>query len=106
MGLTFKINRPTGQYRSFDHITIDIKVDKEKVGYIGWKKYMDEGKKNGMRVHLYVHAPSERCGWRNVTLSQAFDGGTDTSEGNAAKEWVKANWDTIKEKYQLHPLTD
>ena len=68
MGLTFKINRPTGQYRSFDHITIDIKVDKEKVGYIGWKKYMDEGKKNGMRVHLYVHAPSERCSKSTVNI--------------------------------------
>ena len=109
MGLTFKINQPTGRYRSFDHISIDIKLDKQEVGTIGWRTYLvavgdgiHKAQTDGMRVSLRVKSDAFP-GWKNVTLKKTFEGFSDKEQGNAAKQWVKDNWATITEKYQLSP---
>lgn len=105
MGLTFKTEYPTGRYRSFDHIYILIKLNKQEVGTIGWQTSMVPGK-TGMRVSLRVKDATAACGWKNITLTKTFEGWSDKEQGKAAKEWVKAYWDAIAQKYELSPLTD
>ena len=104
MGLSFKINNPTGRYRSFSHIGIDIKLDKKKVGCVIWRGYDN----HGMRVVLHVKDDTQKCGWKNITLAKTFDdqGHTDKKQGDAAKQWLKDNWAALAEKYPLYPLTD
>jgi len=108
MGLTFKTNNPTGRYRSFSHIYILIKLDKQEVGSINWVSYMGthDGKKDGMRVSIRVKDFESACGWKNVTLVKTFEGWSDKEQGKAAKEWVKENWKIISEKHQICPLTE
>ena len=105
MAITFKTNYPTGQYRSFDHIYIVIKLNKQEVGTIGWQRSMTADKE-GMRVSLRVAEPTSACGWKTITLKKTFEGFGDKQQGKAAKEWVKTNWDAIAKLYQIHPLTE
>lgn len=107
MGLTFKINRPTGRYRSFSHHAwVDIKLNKEIVGYISWRCYNGkEGKRDGMRVTIHVKDENESCGWKNVPLIKSFEG-TEAQEIAAAKEWLKKNWTVIAATYPIYPLTN
>lgn len=104
---TFKTNRPTGRYRSFEHSYIDIKVDKKEVGHISWQSYLGtrEGKKDGMRVSIRVKS-DDACGWKNITLAQTFEGWSDKEQEEAAKQWVRDNWNKIVEKYSISPLTE
>ena len=104
MGLTFKTDYPTGRYRTFSHIHINIKLNKQAVGTISWQQSM--AGHSGMRVTLHVKDSDSVCGWKNVTLMKTFDGFSDRQQGKLAKEWVKSNWDKIANQYQIHFLTN
>ena len=107
MSLSFKTNHPTGKYRSFSHISIDIKLNKQEVGQIVWHwGTWPTVASDGMRVSLRVKDDKSSCGWKNITLAMIFEGFTDKEQGTAAKKWVTENWEAITKKYAIHPLTE
>ena len=98
MKLTFKIQQPTGRYRSFDHAYVDIKGDGKMVGQLIQSK-------NGYAVLLCVNVPQIGCGWKNITLKVRFDGQEQAAIAEA-KDWLKAHWASISTRYPLHQLED
>lgn len=98
MRLTFKNEYPTGQYRSFSHISCTIKANGDAVGSIMWS-----ANRNSYAVMLHVKIPTtDNCPFRNVTLKKEFPHTTERETLNAAKEWVKANWDSLQKVWPLH----
>ena len=107
MGLTFKINHPTGRYRSFSHATVDIKWNKEQVGYMMFHSKDGPNRVHGMRVTIHVKDANACCGWRNAILAKSFDDvGGESSQIKAFKVWLKEQWPVISNQFQIHPLTN
>lgn len=100
MKLSFKIENPTGQYRSFYHARCTVKADGEKVGLIIYSE-----KENVFKLMLHVAIPTVgNCKFKNVTLKKQFEGVSDKSKIEAGKEWVKANWEHIQSCWPLHKI--
>jgi len=107
MGLTFKIKQPTGRYRSFSHATVDIKWNKEQVGYMMFHSKDGPPRVHGMRVTIHVKDATQHCGWRNATLVKSFDDvGGERAQINAFKGWLKEQWENISKQYPIHHLTN
>jgi hypothetical protein len=98
MNLSFKIDEPTGKYRSFSHATCDIKADKKQVGSIVYSET-----KCGYVVLLHVKIPTTgNCPFKNIVLAKSFSEGPPSRQINDAKLLVKANWEAIQQRYPIH----
>lgn len=102
--LSFKIERPTGRFRSFYHASCDIKSDGKVVGSIAYRGARNV---NGCyKVGLMVVDETQHSGWKWITLTKQFDAMGDEANIKLAKEWVKIYWDHLNQKYNLHKLVD
>jgi len=91
---TFKIHRPTGQYRSFDHSHMDVKVKKKECGTVYYNS--KEGKYRLQLAVVKESTEEEPAPFRNITLKIQFDSLDD------AKVWITEHFSTITSKYNLY----
>lgn len=84
---TFKINRPTGRYRSFDKSWMDIVLDKMEVGVVS---EMDDDYQIRFTVRSDKHP-----GWKWVTLKKRV------TSFDEAKQFLRENFKSIVEKLEL-----
>jgi hypothetical protein len=95
---TFKTHKPTGKYKAFDNISIDIKYEKAVVGVID--------SEIPYRVRLMVKKTgtltdnNPNCSWLWIVLKNEFEN-IDT-----AKLWLNVNKDLIFGLYKLHKLEE
>lgn len=94
---TFK-NSPksTGLARVGEGSSCEIKLKKKQVGRI----YGGSWNQDDFKVMFVIKDASEYCGWKWITFKARFD----TFE--AAKNFVKENYNAIVEKYDLHSFED
>ena len=95
---TFKINRPTGRYSSFDPSHMDIKYNGYVVGAVYEPQLIPGGDRN-WRVRFKViptvsdtYSPKD---WEWITIKYA------PSSFEEAKQWLLKNQEAIFQKYQL-----
>jgi len=91
---TFKTEKPTGKWKSFDSDNHIIKMDKKEVGTIESDK--------PFKIRLMVMKNdvitdnNPNCAWKWITLKKE----SETLE--QAKEFLNANFDAIVSKFTLH----
>lgn len=90
---TFKTNKPTGKYRSFDVTYIDIKLNKLIVGGIYEPSYLS--KETKVRIRFVIEDKTLKCGFKWVTLKASFD---DLLE---AKNYVIQRAQNIQKQFTL-----
>lgn len=94
---TFKIHKPTGRYRSFYSIRVDIKLDGKRVG-----SFND----NDFRIRLQVikedimEDGNPNCVWKNILLKFKANSIKET------KVFLNENIEYILKKYKLYKLED
>lgn len=101
---TFKENKATGRYRSFETESHEIKIKKQVVGSINelagkaWNNTPDEDVgKFVIRLAIKKEkTPEVPCDFKWITLKKRFNTATE------AKEMLQAVADKIIEKYDLH----
>jgi len=93
MGFTFKTEKPTGRYRSFDNDTHNIKLQKVEVGVICSDKpfkirlqvvkkdIMEDGNKN--------------CPWKWITFKK------ESETLDEAKKFLNDNFEAITSKFTI-----
>jgi hypothetical protein len=90
---TFKTNKPTGKWRSFETTTHDIKLNKKVVGTIG------DDRPHTIRLMVFKSqeelSDRDPCNWKWVTLAKNNDSLQD------AKEWLNKNFEAIIAKFKL-----
>lgn len=90
---TFKTDKPTGRYRSFDCDVHNIKLNSKNVGTISDSK--------PHKISLMVMKTdtitdsNKNCDWKWITFKQPFD------TIDAAKTFLKQNYTLITSKYQI-----
>lgn len=100
MKFTFKINRPTGKWKSFDYTTVDVKLDGKRVGTISENRIYSTQWKISFHIEKkdIMEDGNPNCTWRNIFLANKF------SSIEEAKNWLNENIDTLMKKYALHKL--
>jgi pentose-5-phosphate-3-epimerase len=95
---TFKTNKPTGRYKAFYNISIDIKYEKAIVGSIDHDA--------PYKIRLMVEKTdtitdnNPNCSWKWITLKYEFE------SIDASKEWLQTNKDSILRSFTLHKLEE
>lgn len=84
---TFKINRPTGRFRSFDRANMDIVWDKKQVGSVSEKVGYYE-------IHFMVKS-DKHPGWKWIVLKKRV------ASFDEAKQLLRENFQTITKKFEL-----
>ena len=91
---TFKTERPTGKWKSFDSDRYVIKMNKKEVGSI------DDDKPHKIRLMVMktdkITDGNPNCPWKWITLKKE----SETME--EAKEFLKSNYDSINSKFTLY----
>lgn len=94
---TFKVHKPTGQYRSFASEYADIKLGGKKCGYIQEASTLSRvAIDEKYSISFSIIDESETCGWKNIRLKAKFPSMI------AAKEFVKSKIDAIQNQYKLY----
>lgn len=95
MAVTFKRHKKETGLRSvgFPNPDVDIKENKKVCGMILAPSYLT--KHNKWPIHFMIKDDSERCGWKWIVLK--FQGETEQH----ARDFIKKNFDAIKQKYDL-----
>lgn len=73
MKFTFKTEKPTGRYRSFDVDTHHIKLKKKKVGYINDKFRSEDGKFSISLAVSKAITPESSAPFKWIKLKKEFD---------------------------------
>jgi hypothetical protein len=94
---TFKNDtRPSGLAGVGFRKGANIKTNKRVVGRIDAPHWAT--RETAYKVRLAILTPENDCGWGWITLQYQGESLEST------KEWVKANWPKIAEKYSFHFL--
>ena len=107
MGLSFKKDKKETGLAAIgnSYPSVDIKLDKKKVGYIRPPRALDQ---NVFSINLAVKkVPTEDSpasfGW--VTLKQKFE--CDWGRGEKeARKYLKENWERITKTFDLYQFED
>lgn len=97
MKFTFKQEKPTGRYRSFNSTTHIIKLKRKQCGYFFEKFGTIESP-----IFLAIEKDethddgNPNCKWMNIALKKRFE------KVEEAKEWLINNTEAINSKYKLH----
>lgn len=93
MKFTFKTEKPTGRYRSFQSASHDIKLGG------AWCGSIDDDPPHKVRFMKLKDDPMEdgnpNCAWKWVTLKKEFQSVAD------AKEWVRENSELIQRQIKI-----
>ncbi len=88
---TFKTNKPTGRFSSFDNPSHDVKLNGKEVGTIN-----DQAPH---KISLYVMKTetitdnNPNCPWKRITLKQ------ESTSIQEAKDWLNTNFDLLNRTY-------
>jgi hypothetical protein len=87
---TFKNNKPTGKYRSFEKMTIDVKL-KKVVGQISEDIITDQ-----VKIALMVKNSEGNCPFKWIFFKKRFN------SFDEAKSWLMTNYVRIVNTYELY----
>lgn len=90
---TFKTNKPTGKYRSFDTDYHHIKLAGREVGNISAGKTFRINL-NVMKTETITDS-NPNCPWKRITLKK------ESETLQEAKDWLNANFKSITAKYTI-----
>ena len=96
MKFTFKKERPTGRYSSFDAISYHIKLKRKRCGVFY------DNIRTVSKIYLSVEKTEEindnnpNCSWMNISLKKKFKTVEET------KKFLIDNTEKINKKYKLH----
>ena len=91
---TFKTEKPTGRYRSFDLATHHVKLNKVECGLISDEKpykikfqvIKDDINKDG----------NQKCEWKWITLKK------ESESLQEAKDFLNEKYEAIQQKYKIY----
>jgi uncharacterized alpha/beta hydrolase family protein len=93
LNVSFKTERPTGRYRSFDSSSHYIKLNKRKIGTI----HPDTWQISLMVMKTdKITDDNRNCPWRWITLKRKSNSLED------AKAWIQTNISRLVENYEFH----
>jgi len=96
MKFTFKTEKPTGRYRSFEATMYLIKFKKKRCGFM-FEQYSDPIKINlSVEKTLNIDDGNPNCKWMNVSFKKEFKNIDD------AKKWLNENIELIMKKFTLY----
>jgi hypothetical protein len=84
----------------YTHSSIDIKVNKKRVGLISAPNWQ----KKGWTIRISIMKPepddNPNCDWKWISVKTAFE------DEQSARQWVKDNLKSVAEKFSLHYFED
>lgn len=94
---TFKNNKSTGRFASFQGVCHDIKIKGKICGNIGERSHLLPDYKFEERffIRLMIIDSTIPSGWRNIIFNKRFENIED------AKKWLNENFEAINKKWQL-----
>lgn len=95
---TFKEEKATGKFKSFEMRYFTIKLEKKKVGNIREQQYYKDGERYS--VSLAVKETNNKCGFKWIVLLKKFN---DPSE---AKEYLNSKCDNLIKQFDLFKFED
>lgn len=94
---TFKLDKPSGAYRSFYKPSCDIKLNKRVCGSITYTKIINVFEIRFMVIKTDIMEDGNpNCVWRWVNVTKNF------STIDKAKEWIRQRNDSIQDELKLY----